>query len=170
MTKTNPELPYLSPIAWSNERPDALVVCCSDGRFKQVIDQFLHDRFDITRYDRLYAPGGPGAMATSGCEYTRADMFRRECAFLVKAHQTKRIILLFHGATPDGPEYAVCAHYRRLFSRMTPAEINAQQVADLQEVIRIIAYDSPQIELHAVRAEVRSDEKVQFVSIPIETH
>jgi hypothetical protein len=168
MAETDADVPYLSPLAWSNERPDALVVCCSDGRFKQVIDQFLHDCFGIDRYDRLYAPGGPGALATSGWEYSRADIFRRECAFLVKAHQTKKIILLFHGATSDGPEYAVCAHYRRLFPRLTPAEISVQQENDLREVIRLIAYDSPHIELHAVRAEVRSDEQVQFVPLPID--
>ena len=170
MTESNPELPYLSPLAWSNERPEALVMCCSDGRFKQVIDQFLHDRFGIDRYDRLYAPGGPGALATGGCEYTRADLFRKECAFLVKAHHTKEIILLFHGATSDGPEYAVCADYRRLYPRLTAAEINAQQEKDLREVMKLIAYDSPHIILHAFRAEVRSDEKVQFVALPIDAH
>lgn len=94
---------------WVPDRPRTLVVACSDGRLQKGVDDFLHHRFGLTDYDRLYVPGGAGALAASGMEFSRATRFRRECSFLIEAHQVERLILLFHGPSENGPPETVCA-------------------------------------------------------------
>ena len=56
---------YVSERRWSEERPRVLVVACSDGRLQEAVDDFLQNHLGILDYDRLYAPGGPGAYSRS---------------------------------------------------------------------------------------------------------
>lgn len=121
---------------WNPARPRVLVVACSDGRLQEATDAFLERAFGIRDYDRLYLPGGAGALASSGCELLRAQQVRHDCRFLVTAHQVGHLILLLHGPTTDGPPEAVCADYRRKRPWATPAQVRAQQGADVRELLR----------------------------------
>jgi hypothetical protein len=156
---------YISRKRWSGTRPKTLVVACSDGRLQESIDDFLEQHMGVMDYDRLYAPGGPGALATGGYELLRADQFRREFAFLMRAHGTEEVILLFHGAAEDGPEHAVCAHYRRLMPRAPRPEIARQQEHDAEEILRLAFAGLPQVRVHVYRAEVHGDDSVRFVDL-----
>lgn len=156
---------YISRKPWSSTRPRTLVVACSDGRLQESIDDFLEQHMGVLAYDRLYAPGGPGALAACGFELLRADQFRREFAFLMRAHGTEEVILLFHGAGEDGPENAVCAHYRRLLPQGSRQEIAQQQERDAEEVLRQGFLGLPQVRVHVYRAEVQPDSTVRFVDL-----
>ena len=142
-----------------------LVVACSDGRLQESLDDFLRGSLGITRYDRLYTPGGPGALATHGVEYLRADQFRRECTFLVEAHQLKDIFLILHGPAEDGPDEAICADYRRVFPRATAAEIRAQQERDVVEVLTAGFGWQRSVRIHVYRCEVTHTTGTRFVRL-----
>ena len=121
---------------WKHQRPSALVVACSDGRLQENLDDFLSNALRITQYDRLYVPGGPGALANSGLELLRPEQVRREVQFLVSAHQIEDVVMVFHGPSADGPAAALCGDYKRRFSGRSAAELRAQQEQDGRDIAR----------------------------------
>ncbi len=123
-------------VPWKDHRAEALVVACSDGRFHDEINEFVRLRLAISCYDRLYVPGGGGALATSGANFLRARRFRTECGFLIGAHALKRAILFFHGPATDGPPEAVCGDYRRRLPTATLQAIRLQQERDAKQILR----------------------------------
>lgn len=124
-----PEMP------WTDARPRVLVVACSDGRLQEATDAFLRDALDVHRYDRLYVPGGGGALSPARGEFVRSHELRAECRFLVSAHHVEHLVLLFHGPTEDGPAEAICADYRRLNTSASASQVRALQVADVRELL-----------------------------------
>lgn len=140
-------------------------MACSDGRLQASTDEFLQRSLNITDYDRLYIPGGTGAMAFGGSEFIRADTFRRSFLFLVQAHGSEQVILLTHAATDDGPPEAVCAHYRRVMSRASVAEIRQQQARDVADVARDLASELRSVRLRAFQADVTAALSVSFTEV-----
>lgn len=156
---------FVSRIPWDARRPAILVIACSDGRLQEHTDDFLTNRLGIAHYDRLFAPGGPGVLASTTDNFVRAEQFRRECAFLIRAHAVEDVYLIFHGPAADGPAEATCADYRRRQPFLSPAEIRAQQQKDAREIMRNgIAFEL-QVRMHPYRCEVRGDGLVQFVPL-----
>jgi hypothetical protein len=158
---------YITRKTWNRQRPNALVVACSDGRLQENLDEFLTNHLGITRYDRLYAPGGPGALASSGYEYMRSDAFRREFQFLMEAHEIEDVYLIFHGPSEDGPEDALCADYRRLFPNHTAAQIREDQMKDAADILRRGIGGIRQVQTYVYRCEVRGDGAIQFVAMNV---
>jgi hypothetical protein len=154
---------HLTQAAWNSHRPQALVIACSDGRLQEHLDDFLHLGLGITHYDRLYVPGGGGALAFSGVELIRPDAFRQECRFLLAAHGIRQLYLIFHGPADDGPEEALCGDYRRKLPWASAAEVLKQQAADALEVRRIDW--GPAVRVYTYRCEVRGDNRIQFVVV-----
>jgi hypothetical protein len=152
---------YLTRSGWNSQRPRILVVACSDGRLQENLDDFLISGLGIAHYDRLYAPGGGGALASSGMELLRCDRYRQECRFLVDAHGIEQLYFIFHGPSGDGPEEALCADYRRKFPWAPVEELMRWQVDDANELRRTDWGKSVQV--HTYRCEIRGDNKVQFV-------
>ncbi len=157
---------YVSSNLWMLERPHVLVVACSDGRYQKALDEFLQQQLGITDYDRLYVPGGPGALASSSLSYFRGDQFRQDTAFLLERHGVERLVLVFHGPMPnDGPLEATCADYDRKMPYASPAEIHAQHEKDLVEVLRGMRRIKPNLSIEIFRAEVRRDYRVHFTPL-----
>lgn len=149
---------------WDAGRPRRLVIACSDGRMQENVDEFLQQHLGITHYDRMFVAGGPGALTSSGLEFVRPDQLRRECIFLVEAHQIEEVILIFHSAADDGPPEAACADYRRKLPNRTVAELNAQQSADVMELLRLFSWP-PDLRIRIYRAEVSNDGRTRFVDL-----
>ncbi len=168
------EPPFVSSYLWEKSRPRILIIACSDGRYQQSLDDFLYRHLGITHYDRLYAPGGPGALAPSTFSYFRGEQFRQESAFLIDAHSLEEIIFIFHGPVEHGgPLEATCADYRRKMHSARTAEIYKQQETDLQEAAQAAVKANKNIHMRAFRAEVRADMHVEFVPLqiaPIDGH
>ena len=161
--------PFVSSLVWQKERPRILIVACSDGRYQQSLDEFLTRHLGITHYDRLYAPGGPGSLASSAMSYFRGEQFRQEAAFLVDAHGLEAIIFIFHGpVSGQGPTAATCADYSRKMPGYSVEEIYARQEADLQEAVRAVLKVNKDVQISAYRAEVRADARVQFVPLKVD--
>lgn len=156
---------FVSRHAWNSERPHVLVVACSDGRIQVNLDEFLSSHLGIQRYDRVYLPGGPGALATSGVEYIRSDLHRRELTFLLTAHDIQELLLIFHGPAADGPIEALCADYVRILGRPDAEVIAATQLKDLAEVEEMVRLRSNTIRVRGYRCEVGPNGHIGFVSM-----
>ena len=159
--------PYVARDPWNSARPGVLVIACSDGRIQEPVDEFLAT-LGITHYDRLYVPGGPGALTASGVAFMRADQFRRECAFLIQAHGVADVYLIFHGPAEGGPPEATCADYRQKLPNHTPDQIRAQQQRDADELLRHGFGWNVNPRVHSYRCEIAADGAVQFVSLASE--
>lgn len=164
-TETTPLPSYLSEVRWNVGRPHTLVVCCSDGRLQKSIDDFLHNRLGVDDYDRLYAPGGPAALAHGSSEARRASVFRTDLELLFRAHAIEQVILIFHGAADDGPEDACCAHYRLAMPGQSHAAMTQRQLGDMTEVLGYITAGFPRLDVQVYRAEVQADRRVRFLTL-----
>jgi hypothetical protein len=147
---------------FKNTRPRTLVVACSDGRLQESIDEFLEGRLGVVDYDRLYSPGGAGALAAGNPEFP-TDQLRRELKLLMDAHQIEEMVLLFHGADESGPDHAICAHYKRVLPIASRSQIDAKQRSDAAEAVGLVSNIAPLVNIHVFRAEVRGDSSVHFV-------
>ncbi|KPK65928.1 MAG: hypothetical protein AMS21_03455 [Gemmatimonas sp. SG8_38_2] len=146
---------------WNAEPPRTLVITCSDGRFQEEVDEFLQRHLAIDHYDRLYVPGGAGALVTSETEFIRADRLRTECRFLIEAHGIERVILMVHGPAEDGPAEALCGDYQRRLPTSSQVDIRRQQDRDTERICRDGLGDGVRLEFY--RCEVTGDGLVQFV-------
>src|SRR5947199_10332109 len=54
---------FNSTIGWDQARIRAAAIYCSDGRFGEQMDEFLHEGLGLPRYDRLAVPGGPACLS-----------------------------------------------------------------------------------------------------------
>jgi hypothetical protein len=156
---------FVTQERWNVERPDVLVVACSDGRLQFSIDHFLSTRLGVHDYDRLFMPGGSGSLVAGGCEFIRADNYRRDLFFLLEKHETDELILIAHGARPDGPEHATCAHYKRLLPYASVEEIRQQQIADVHEFLKSAESQLRKVRVRAFLAEVMADLRVEYTPI-----
>lgn len=157
--------PLITPHPWNVERPDVLVVACSDGRLQASLDYFLDAQLSVKHYDRMYMPGGSGALIAGGCEFLRAEHYRRDLYFLLNAHGTEELILLCHGSAVDGAAEATCAHYRRLMPSASLGAIRDQQIDDVREFLKSAQTQLSKVRVHAFRAEVLADLAIRYVDI-----
>ena len=151
-------------LPWNPDRPHILVITCSDGRLQEATDQFLTQALGIRHYDRLYMPGGGGAMASTSMQ-PRARQFREDCKFLVEAHQVEHLILLFHGPSEDGPKEALCADYTRKFPWMGAQQVRAQQAADVRDLVSRRSEYAGDAMLALYRLEVGADGLLGVVAL-----
>lgn len=157
---------YRSPYTWDPTRPHVLVVACSDGRLQEALDEFLDSQLGIVQYDRLYLPGGPGALASSGSDFSRSDRHRREFEFLLEAHAIEEVLFVFHGPAPGGPPEAACADYRRLFGNVEIERIRHEQERDVHEILHRGFGFHENVRVRVFWCEIRNDGGVQFVESP----
>ena len=150
---------------WSPERPNTLVIACSDGRLQEATDHFLAHHLHVTRYDRFYVPGGGGALSSSGRDFLRAQQLRRECRYLIGLHQVRQVVMLFHGPTRDGPLAAACADYRRKLPWATVTQLRARQEQDAEELGQTREDWAGAAEVLMYRCEVDSRGGIRFADL-----
>jgi hypothetical protein len=151
--------------AWNPELPRTLVVACSDGRIHAELDAFMSRHLGIQSYDRLYMPGGPGALLNAR-DVFRAGTCQRAYDFLVAAHGIQQVVLIFHGAAQDGPEHAVCGDYRRQLPFHSPSELRAAQERDGLELFQVVRGWPGSPPVRVLHAEVAASGQVRFVETP----
>jgi len=150
---------------WSPDRPNTLVIACSDGRLQEATDEFLAHHLHVTRYDRFYVPGGGGALSASGRDFLRAQQLRRECRYLIDLHQVRHVVMLFHGPTTDGPLAAACADYRRKLPWASVRELRRRQEQDAEELARTPDDWAGAAAVLMYRCEVDSRAVIRFVAL-----
>ena len=160
-----PMASFRSHFQWDPTRPHILVIACSDGRLQEPTDEFLTRSLGVRQYDRLYVAGGGGALSPSGKDYLRAQQLRRECKFLVEAHDVEEIVLLFHGPAIDGPPEAMCADYRRKLPQLAVTKLRDQQQRDAAELLMRRDEWAGSARVQVYRCETRADGGLEFVPL-----
>ena len=91
-----PQPVYDSAIPFDAARMGAAAVYCSDGRFGEQCDDFLHNALGLPRYDRLAVPGGAACLAGYFATYREEDAVLEQLKFLIEVHELRRVVLIAH--------------------------------------------------------------------------
>jgi hypothetical protein len=120
---------FVSAHPFEAERIQAAAVYCSDGRFGEQMDEFLHAGLGLPRYDRLAIPGGAACLAGHVKGFHEKNSLERQLSFLIREHGLKKIVLIAH----DG-----CAYYKDVWTGMqTLIEQQAEDLKRAAEQIRL---------------------------------
>lgn len=143
---------YITRCAWLDKVDHALVVFCSDPRYREAIVEFLGTK-DIVRYDQAVMPGGPAMILQDSFTFT-SD--RPRLKLLLDEHKITRVIGIAHLG---------CAYYRHRYEDVPPDEMLERQRADLvmfrEEVLRLAPNVS--VELYFAKG---ADGHAHFTPIP----
>jgi hypothetical protein len=145
---------FAAATPWSDQRPGALVVCCSDGRWHAQIEEFIHT-FVSERPDLYVVPGGPAGLSVWSSSFDEARFAEKSFRFLADQHQLKSVWLIAH---------ADCAYYRTKYHPHDDEFIIRRQCEDVQRAVETIGRWYPQIGVHQIFAHRRGD-RVQFSSM-----
>jgi len=135
-----PRSVYAARTSFDANRVGAAAVYCSDGRFGEQMDEFLHEGLLLPRYDRVAIPGGAACLA--GCTtspFWQKTALEEQLSFLIREHNLRQVILIAH----DG-----CAFYKDLWATGARA-IERQQAEDLATAATVIRFWNHQVEIAA---------------------
>jgi hypothetical protein len=113
---------FVSAEPFEHERIGAAAVYCSDGRYGEQMDEFLHKGLGLPRYDRVAVPGGAACLAGYTLAFQEGTAVERQLSFLIKEHELKRIVLIAHES---------CGFYKHIWHADKPLEQLQQE--DLQK-------------------------------------
>jgi hypothetical protein len=145
-----PPVVYASETPFDERRVGAAAVYCSDGRFGEQMDEFLHRGLGLPRYDRVALPGGAGCLGGHTCAFHAKNALERQLEFLIREHAISRVVLIAH----EG-----CAFYRDLWLGLRT--IKEQQAVDLEKAAVQIRAVNPRVEVEIYFAG-KVDGKVVF--------
>lgn len=141
---------FESGIAYEDARIRAAAVYCSDGRWGEQIDDFLHNSLRLPRYDRLCIPGGSACLAGHLTAFLAGRDAQDHLAFLIKAHELESVVLIAH----EG-----CAYYLNHL-RVKARDLDSTQRSDLKKAAdRIRGLGTLEVQCYVAR---RADAKVRF--------
>ena len=124
--------PFTSDEPFDAHRIHALAIYCSDGRYGEQFDDFLHHRLKLPRYDRLAVPGGPACLTGRYGNDNVLAGIRDQIRFLIEAHGLEHVVLIQHHG---------CAFYAHARADTDAAAMRPDQDHDLKlakaEVLRM---------------------------------
>ena len=148
---------YESRVRFDENRIRAAAIYCSDGRFGEQFDDFLHNALELPRYDRLALPGGAACLAGHFLAFHQEENLIEQLRFLVKVHGLERVVLISHQD---------CAFYAERLN-VPRAHLEAQQQEDAQTAIERIRWFLDGLKVEAYFARKQSDGAIRFE--PLET-
>ena len=126
-----------SPLAWNEERPDTLVICCSDGRWRRHIEQFVSDCLGGEQHaDILAVPGGVEPLTLFDLLPKDFSFLRRRVEGLVGAHGTTRIVTIAHQD---------CAWYKLHTIGPIRFDLRQRQLSDLKRAAARLRQMFPEV-------------------------
>ena len=120
---------FQSTIPYEAGRIRAAAMYCSDGRFGEQIDDFLHNGLSLPRYDRVAIPGGPACLSDDLRTFLEGRDAEEKLSFLVNAHDLQTVVLIAH---------AGCAYYLQRLQVSADA-VERSQRRDLAKAIERVA-------------------------------
>jgi carbonic anhydrase len=145
---------YAATTPWRDERPGALVVCCSDGRWHAQVEEFIRT-FVSDRPDLYVVPGGPAGLSVWSSSFDEAHVAEKSFRFLAEQHQLKSVWLIAHSD---------CAYYRTKYHPHDETFIMRRQAEDLKRAADTISRWYPQIAVHQIYAG-RDGNRVLFTPL-----
>jgi len=149
------EIIYSSTLPFEAERIMAVAVYCSDGRYGDHLDEFLHERLGLPRYDRLALPGGAAWLSwRSSTSLSHHGLVTEQIDFLVQAHGLRRAILIAHFG---------CAYYARRYYGDAESFLPTQ-IQDLRDAADLLRRRYPALHVETYMARADGD-RVQFLTV-----
>jgi len=147
----------VSSIPFDSGRIHAAAVYCSDGRYGEQFDEFLHDHLGLPRYDRLAVPGGSACLAGHFASYREEEAVIVQLQFLVKAHGLERVVLIAHHG---------CAFYLMQLG-IPENEVRQRQLDDLSKAAQRIVGLAPSLLVEGWLAALEGD-RVVFIPVNLD--
>ncbi|MBB6428623.1 carbonic anhydrase [Algisphaera agarilytica] len=146
---------FTSPEPFEAERINALAIYCSDGRFGEQFDDFLHHHLCLPRYDRLAVPGGPACLAGHYTSENELIGIKSQIRFLIEAHNLNTIVLIQHHN---------CAFYAHAMPGKQFEQIKPAQDLDLGAAAAELRKMRPSLRVLTIFARLVGD-RVQFEEV-----
>jgi hypothetical protein len=146
---------YESPVRFHENRIGAAAVYCSDGRFGEHVDDFLHNALKLPRYDRLAVPGGAACLAGHPFAYREEWGLVEQMQFLIRVHALDRVVLIAHQD---------CAFYAGQ-PRASSLPLETRQREDLQTAAERIRSFAPNLLVDVFFARKHSAGTIRFESL-----
>ncbi len=135
--------PFFADEPWAQDRPETLVVCCSDGRWHAQVEQFI--RTAISRRADMYAvPGGPACLNPRH-DSALAQTTEESLRFLVKEHRLETIWLIAHEN---------CAFYSSHYGTLSRAYADCCQREDMNRAAGQLHEWFPEVAIRQVYASL----------------
>ena len=142
---------FIATSGWSADRPEALVICCSDGRWHGQIEEFVRAQVS-DRADLMALPGGPAMLNRWTSSFEEAKTAEQALEFLCKHHQLSSVWLIAHQD---------CAYYAARYGPLDPAYQLRRQFEDLEKAAALLRHIKADLAIQLVFAS-REAEKVVF--------
>lgn len=136
---------------WVDGHNQALVIACSDPRFRKSTEHFVEKHLNLERFDPLFLPGGPAAVLTTSSSFF---LMRAYIEMLNQLHAFKKIVGIAHRH---------CGYYHLRYPNHSEPELNVQQWQDLQLFAGEIARLVPNIKIECYFADP-CDRGVRFLT------
>ncbi len=146
---------YESAALFDENRIVAAAVYCSDGRFGEHFDDFLHNALELPRYDRLAVPGGAACLAGHFLAHREEEGLAEQLRFLIKVHGLERVVLIAHQD---------CAFYTERL-HVASFRLEAQQQEDLQTAAERLRSFDRRLTVDAYFARKQADGTIRFESL-----
>lgn len=146
---------FVSRTPFEAERIHAAAVYCSDGRFGDQMDDFLHLGLELPRYDRVAVPGGGACLAGHSVAIREEGAMEKQLRFLVENHALRRVVLIAHQD---------CAFYKLI--RLWGVPLEEQQVIDLRKAAGRIREWNLDVAIEGYFAR-KVEGKVQFEALAV---
>lgn len=157
MEEQNTTAPFQARERWLPDRPETLVVCCSDGRFHAQLEEFV--RHEVSeRADMFAVPGGPACVDPWTSSFDEARVFDQSMRLFSEAHDLHSVWLIAHQG---------CAYYALKHPGHGADVLRAQQVKDLRAARAKIAAAHPRYAVRCIFASV-ADGIVAFQDVDAE--
>lgn len=141
------------------EETDALVICCSDRRYRRPMEHFLFKELGLGNYDILAVPGGVYMLSFASVLPKQLKVGMRMVKFIVKNHLVPRIVLIAHKD---------CGRYREGFASWVNRpgfDVVEKQKRDLAETAVALREAFPKLQVDAFFARDDIGDSVTFSTV-----
>ena len=152
-----PQSPWRATEPFTSRRIHAAAIYCSDGRFGEAFDEFLHHELGLPHYDRVAIPGGAAALAGHIAAHRDEESLREQLRFLIDSHGLERIVLIAHRN---------CGYYLKKL-HVPEAGLRALQESDLSKAAQAIRYLSAHVRIEGYLAAVE-DGRIVIQPVPLD--
>ncbi len=158
MTSRDYATVFKSSVRFDGNRIRAAAIYCSDGRFGEQIDDFLHNGLKLPRCDRLVAPGGAAALAGHFLSFREEEGLFEQLRFLIRVHELQRLVLIAHQD---------CAYYGERLHVAAP-QLETRQREDLQAAAERLRSFSRGLVVEEFFARKALDGTIRFEQNPLQ--